>query len=285
MKAQAVLVSLLAYVWRKRKHITAIAFVVGLTLASQAFGGPVIPRGTAIVDGNLSDWAGATWNAFNTQYDGLTPDIAEGGWTARWIDAKVYMAVKVRDTAHYFTNTYTDWNARDAVEMYIHTTGTGGLGPGGAYELYQEPAQEWIVGMTAAANGTLWMTNGYPPRDGDFTPMADQFVAAGSIDGQWLYYEAAITPFEYFGGRRSPPVADVVSPLSANMIIGLDCMAVGHDATAYTGMKCSALGQTGGEWYAYYDRISQSTLPEPGAIVLLAIGLTGLLAYAWRRRK
>jgi PEP-CTERM motif len=31
--------------------------------------------------------------------------------------------------------------------------------------------------------------------------------------------------------------------------------------------------------------VNPSTVPEPGAFVLLATGLAGLLAYAWRRRR
>jgi hypothetical protein len=32
-------------------------------------------------------------------------------------------------------------------------------------------------------------------------------------------------------------------------------------------------------------RFTQTTLPEPGALVLLAMGVSGLLCYAWRKRK
>lgn len=35
----------------------------------------------------------------------------------------------------------------------------------------------------------------------------------------------------------------------------------------------------------YFDNVSLTTIPEPGTLVLLASGLVGLLAYAWRKRK
>jgi hypothetical protein len=54
----------------------------------------------------------------------------------------------------------------------------------------------------------------------------------------------------------------------------------------------AALGKTlqvmvGGEACVGLDnvRLSDSTVPEPGTIVLLGTGLLGLLAYAWRKRK
>lgn len=35
----------------------------------------------------------------------------------------------------------------------------------------------------------------------------------------------------------------------------------------------------------YIDDLQVSTIPEPGALVLLVMGLLGLLAYAWRKRR
>ena len=94
-----------------------IVLVASLAFVSQAFCGPPIPYGTATVDGDLSDWSGADWNVFDTVYDGIPDDInseiVDGGWTARWTAEKVYMAVKVRDTAHCFTDSYTEWNAKE----------------------------------------------------------------------------------------------------------------------------------------------------------------------------
>ena len=38
-----------------------------------------------------------------------------------------------------------------------------------------------------------------------------------------------------------------------------------------------------GTWITHFD--VSTTVPEPSVIVLLATGLLGLLAYAWRKRK
>jgi hypothetical protein len=246
----------------KTSSMIGLALVASLALATQAFGGPPlpIPYATATVDGDLSDWSGASWNTFDTVYDSDPWDIVDGGWAARWTVDKVYMAVKVRDTSHAFTDSYTEWNVRDAVELYIHTTGTVNEGTDFRYDVYQEGAQEWAVGMKTAADGSVWTTNGYPPGYGAYEPTPSQIVTAGSIVGEWLYYEAALTPFEYFGGRKG--VADVVSPLSAGMTIGLDCTADGCDPImGYTGMKISALDQSVvGAWFMDWSRFSQHEL-------------------------
>jgi hypothetical protein len=90
-------------------------------------------------------------------------------------------------------------------------------------------------------------------------------VGAGhKEDAEWLYYEVAMTPFEYFGGRRGNP--DIISILHAGDVMGLDATAVGCDSTgAYTGMKAS--GNTTRGWHANYDRFTQHELVRTGVQV------------------
>ena len=44
------------------------------------------------------------------------------------------------------------------------------------------------------------------------------------------------------------------------------------------------IGDVGGVT-ATFDNLTFTSTPEPGTLLLLAIGLTGLLAYAWRKRR
>lgn len=271
---------------RRLLRLIGLLLVASLAAASPALAAPTLGYGTATVDGDFSDWTGVTWHPFDTVYDSTPTDITGGEWAAKWTANKVYMAVRVQDAMHSFKDSYTEWNARDGVEMYIHTTGTGG-----DYGMKQQPAQEWAVGMKTDANGSVWTTCGYPPTAGNFTPTASQFVAAGKIVGNSLYYEAAMTPFQYFGGRSGN--ADVVSPLSQGMTIGVDCTAVGHNGTAYTGMKYSNLGQfiPAGQthssgWAADYTRIAQFTLvPEPSSGILAILAAMALAGFTLRRKK
>jgi len=225
----------------------------------------VIPYSNSItVDGDLSDWSGAIWHTFDTVYDGNPVDIIDGAWAAYWKENKIYMAVKVNDTAHSFTDSYVDWDARDAVELYIHTTGSGNTT---SYAIYQEPAQEWTVGIKDSDRANVWSTNGYPAWYGDYTPEPNVFFAKATIDGQWIYYEAEITPYDYFGGRRTPPVASVVSPLYGGMIVGLDCIAIGNNG-GYTGMKSS--GEKAGSLFEDYSLFAKHMLAGPSVSITSA---------------
>lgn len=271
----------------KTLAVIGMALVVTLVVAGPAFCELTLPYGSATVDGDLSDWADASWNSLDTVYDSYPIDIASGAWAARWSEDKVYMAVKVQDTAHILTDSNTGWGLSDALELTIHTTGSTGN-----YPYYFEPAQQWTVGITTALDGSVWATAGYPGvYGGAYTPTVSQFQAVGSVDGEWLYYEAAITPFEYFGSKISED--DVMSPLSAGMTIGLDCTAVGNDGISsnygipgYSGMKCSDLGQTIGGWSENYHLISQHQLvPEPGTGLLAVLGGVMLLGFVGKRRK
>ncbi|MHB9036997.1 MAG: hypothetical protein ACYC64_10030 [Armatimonadota bacterium] len=235
------------------------------------------------VDGDLGDWADANWKPFDRVYDGSPSDIADGSmWAAKWGagGTRVYTAVKVKDTAHSFKDAYTNWNARDAVELYLNTTGTD-AGPYGAndYPQYQEQAQEWALGIKDSNRNAMWATCGYPPAYGDYPPSADELVGAGREDGEWLYYEAALMPFEYFGGRRGNP--SIVSPLHENDVIRHDVTAVGHDGSGYTGMKSS--GHAEGGWSTNYGRLAQHRLIRvgvKGTIALQDFGGSTLRAQA-----
>ncbi|MHB9036630.1 MAG: carboxypeptidase regulatory-like domain-containing protein [Armatimonadota bacterium] len=207
------------------------------------------------IDGYMSDWSESDFVLLDKVYDvtnsdpmWLNADIPEAYYAAKWDSdgGKLYVAIKVRDTSHHFTDEYTEWNVRDAVEMYIHTTGTG---PFGYAESYND-AQHYVIGIKDSDNSQLWNAMAYHAL-----PDAAGLQATGRVDGQWLYYEAAITPFQYFS---MDGIGLIESPLSAGQIIGFDVVVAGCDSSgAYTGMK--AANTTAPKW-ADYSKFAQHLL-------------------------
>jgi hypothetical protein len=195
-----------------------------------------ISAGIVTVDGSLSDWANATWAPLDKVYDGTPSDITTAEYAAKWQAGKVYVAVRVEDTDHFFTDTWTQWNVHDSIEVYIHTNNDGPL----PYAK-STSAQQYVFGFKNSDPTKLWTSIGGTganydvPDDGSFDGV---FKVAGTISGNWLYYEIELTPFEYFGFYQDGSMsANIPATLKANDVIGLDVCALGHSATAYTGMK------------------------------------------------
>ncbi len=217
-----------------------------------------------------SNWSDATWNSFDTPFNknpyAVWDTVPGGGsqWAVKWGagGTKVYVAAMVNDSDHYFTDTFVDWNTADSLEIYLHTTGTStsGTGTGADYLQYQEPAQEWSIGIETDQTD-LWATNGYPVNYGAYTPTSDEFVAVGKVVGSWLYYEAAMTPYQFFASRwnlygSGAGQVSVISPLSAGQLIGNEVCTVsaepdanGDGFSTYVGMLCTG---PAGPWPSDY---------------------------------
>jgi hypothetical protein len=183
---------------------------------------------TIIVDGNLAEWATSDFVSLNKDYEGEAWDISEAWYAAKWNSSgKIYVAVKVLDTNHCFTTNYTGYDARDAVEVYLHTQGITGI-----YYGTWEVAQQYVFGIKAGTTNQLWASM----SDTGSVNAAADFQMAGKIAGQWLYYEFALTPYDYFGGYTAK--SNIVTTLSANDIVGLDVVVASCDSYGtYTGMK------------------------------------------------
>ena len=201
-----------------------------------------ISGGSAKVDGDLSDWSGAAWVPLNVNYDGAgASDVTEAYYAAKWQSNKVYVAVKVNDTAHYFTTNYSSWNGRDAVEVYIHTDNTGDAN----YNTSGwTSAQQYTAGIMKGTTDSVWACL----ASTDQMPADAGFKAAGKVDGNWIYYEFAMTPFTYFGGYIGETSS--VSNLFGDEVIGLDVCVVSSNAGTYTGMRAeNDMKSKFGNWY------------------------------------
>ncbi len=202
------------------------------------------PATSAITcDGNLTEWADAQWVEMTEPYDGNPTDITKAYYAAKWAPdgSKIYVAVKVQDSTHVFTDTYDNWNTRDAVEIYLRTNGYSD-----DYKFpLQEPAQQYTIGIMLTDRDAVWTAIG----GGIAVPDVCQFQAGGKEDGDWLYYEVAMTPFKYMGalaGRSS-----VITPVIAGQVINLDVAVAGNNGM-YTGMKAENMLQWKSEEYTKF---------------------------------
>lgn len=87
-------------------------------------------------------------------------------------------------------------------------------------------------------------------------------------------------PLSFTGGAQSiTPVNGVMGSYTA---IALNVTAGAHTVTFQGTIPISS-----GDHSTYVDNIgvTSSAVPEPSAIVVMAMGLIGLLAYAWRKRR
>jgi hypothetical protein len=212
----------------------------------------IFHSGTITIDGNLADWATSEWVPLDQTYNGDPIDITEAYYAAKWnaTSNKVYVAVKVRDTAHKFTDGYDLWNSRDAVEIYLHTTGVS------ADKSYpnSEPAQQLSLGIMNTNRNAVWASLGGKDMLAGYT-----LQAAGKEVGEWIYYEVSMTPYEYMGAFASLP--SNISTLAEGQVIGLDVVVVGNNS-AYTGAKSENLLE--GK-YANYDKFGLHKLTlRPG---------------------
>jgi hypothetical protein len=209
-----------------QSNVTSLAFEVPGSYSSPA----AIPFGKATVDGNISDWSDATWTAMNsypnigTSQADIDADVPEAYFAAKWQKNKVYVAVKVHDMSHYFTNTYTAWNARDAIEVFIHTDNDGGAD----YSPFNTDAQQYEVGIKTDGS-SVWSTVGSTAFN--LSSWATAAVATGKVDGDWLIYELEITPYTYFGLVKTGDLSNsVVSNLFATQVIGLDVDVISNNS-------------------------------------------------------
>jgi len=204
----------------------------------------VIPFGTATLDGDLSEWAGAVWRKADQPFTPTAPNLTldpdwDPEWTARWSGDTIYVAVRVVDNTPFHTDSYLEFPASDRLEIYSRGSGIAGspgtYGPGVVGSPGYEPAQQYFVGITdasLASGGTdSWGTLG-PTEFGTAFPEdrvlvndgsdAIQVVTSATDEGggtRTLIYEVAVKQYNSFDatsaatsgtGLRTLAVGDTV---------------------------------------------------------------------------
>jgi hypothetical protein len=224
--------------------IGRVLYVVGMLSApASAQLAVYMPEGTATVDGSIADWSGAAWRTGTLQmgyYTGANINssnedvvIANTRWATRWSPnpspdqpGHVYAVMQVDDTNHQFLDSFTEWNATDRVEWYVH-----GVGPvENPYYSNLQGAQQYVMSPMASDPSTPWIEMGY--FKGSPESMGLDIQRAVNVTGDTITYEISIPVYDVFGGLSG--ATTVVTDMQPGITIGFDTI-VGSRITPYPG--------------------------------------------------
>lgn len=185
---------------------------------------PIIEQGTATVDGDLGDWAGADWIALDTDYlgSGYPADLTGAQWAAKWDDTSnlLYVAITADDTYHWFTDGYADWNTQDCVEVYVDAANSDTAG----YNSNFQDAQQWVLGpdsadtdASATWGGGAWLSLG---ANMSYDTVNTNVAYAVNVSGDTIVYEMSVAPYELY--TKDDATVSTIRDLETGDIIGLD---------------------------------------------------------------
>lgn len=257
------------------KELLSVMLVLGLSTV--AIGQFDMAQGTATIDGNLSDWAGATWIAVDKVYSGNPWDISDGQYSARWspVTNRIYVAVQYNDSAQGF-NPSRAWNGKDGIEVYIDASNSNTSPYDGAAAF--KDAQQYAVALDGTG-GDFYMLCSNGGREDMLAQHAPNYAIV--VNGATITYEVEMVPFlQYDGEVTGNPATSTEVALAAGLTMGLDLVISGVDTGfAFTGMACN---NTVGSKYTNAGNMQDWTLvPEPASMLLLSIGGLALI----RRKK
>ncbi|MHC4095446.1 MAG: right-handed parallel beta-helix repeat-containing protein [Planctomycetota bacterium] len=221
-----------------------------------------IPRGSVVVDGDLSDWPESVeWIKLDKVYYGSPNDLTEARFALQW-DAntnKVYAAVIVNDTNHFFLDEYVSWDASDRIEIYSQGDAEDGTGWN---EIYDVAQQYCVAPDTSDGNWATW-------AEGETLGDDVGLEYAVDVNGAQIIYEVGVRQFDdygVFGGTET-----IVTKLHTGHVMGFDIVASTRWDTTNFGMlsenlmtgKYKDAGKFGK--YILVDRIFSADLDGNGS--------------------
>lgn len=182
-----------------------------------------IVRGTATVDGDLSDWEDALeWVPLNVNLYGDPCDVSNARFSMRWNEDtdKVYAAIIIPDSYFWFTDGYgeeDDWDGGDRLEIFSQ-----GSGAGGAYysTYYDDLCQQYFIGMNTPETGGTWAS--WANAAVLYGNPLPQFEYGIMTVGNEIHYEVGVKQYDNYAGRPGASGTTVVSDLTVNKKVRFD---------------------------------------------------------------
>lgn len=174
-----------------------------------------IQQGTVTVDGSLTEWAGVEWIWMDLVPYGVNEDVLEAKFALRWNPDtdKIYAAIVVEDSNIYLTDSWTQWDASDRLEVYCQGDNVGGEYDSANYQ----DAQQYLVGLKTPATGGYWAAWG----DGTSVASSAQFEYSAATSGNQIIYEIGVKQFDNYAGKGGSGVT-TVSQLVIDKVVRFD---------------------------------------------------------------
>ena len=242
-------------------------------ILSESIPSMTIPRGTAVVDGDLSEWGSQTeWYKMNPcssadHWWGSPADVTEAKFAIRWNETtdKIYIAVVVEDTEHVFVNVDTEpyyyypykpsqSNRQDALAIFSQ-----GDAAGGSYDNTNATAQYYRIGYDGL--GGDWGYWGYKFAVQNPIPASANFeykVRIDPADSNRIIYEVGLAQFDNYGGAGGSG-GTVASSLQSGDTIKLDVIVESKTVSYGYGIMGVEVGTFAynlpapGQWIREYD--------------------------------
>lgn len=218
------------------RSIIVICFVMLAVMSNAHAATFQLPMGEQpAIDGDLSDWASATWIPLDKIFWSTTPytsDISNAKWTARWCPAtnSIYVAVTGIDISPVRTLANGGWDQQDSIEVYVDAANSNYTSYNGLYYVF---AQQYVIGVTPS-NG-VWAVMG----DGSTIPSGDEPDISANYTASTYSYEMELVPYNEYGGLSSGLYDTNYVTLQNGKIVGLDVIMDSRTTANEFGMFCN----------------------------------------------
>ena len=242
----------------KRLLVLTVCFLLGAAATANA---GLIGSGLAgTLAGSGSDNATITWARYSTS---VLPGLEEIVFKIGTITAPVTNIITVTGEADQ-PNVAANWVASSGGQIALSSGGTVAVWGANtvAYSASGLDAPQSMVNMATAETGLTFGRTAAVPQ-----------TTFGSV-----YFPIADTTLTFKGFSEFHGTWDTTSYLTNGSVLADLYVATGTNVT-FTG----ELGLVGQEMLK--GSFTSFTTPEPGTLTLLAAGLLGMVAYAWRKRK